>query len=115
VGRTPFEGRELLMSGLDEMRRVIREQEPLQPSTRLTQELARHRVAASRQSAANSGEDNCGALPRRRYGQIQEQVAFTASLCDSAQINCSSRRSGLAGRTGVGSFLSSPACASAAA
>src|SRR5436309_3387692 len=59
VGRTPFEGRELLMSGLDEMRRVIREQEPLQPSTRLTQELARHRVAASRQSAANSGEDNC--------------------------------------------------------
>jgi tRNA A-37 threonylcarbamoyl transferase component Bud32/tetratricopeptide (TPR) repeat protein len=36
VGRTPFDGRELLMSGLDEMRRVIREEEPLRPSTRLT-------------------------------------------------------------------------------
>src|SRR5439155_9371022 len=79
------------------------------------QELARQRVAASRQSAADLGGDDGGALPRRRYGQIQEQVAFTASRCESAQINCSSRRSGLAGRTGVGSFLSSPACASAAA
>ncbi len=35
VGRTPFDGTELLMSGLDEMRRVIREEEPLRPSTRL--------------------------------------------------------------------------------
>jgi len=36
VGRTPFDGKELVMSGLDEMRRVIREKEPLRPSTRLT-------------------------------------------------------------------------------
>src|SRR4051794_14714052 len=36
VGRTPFDGKELVMSGLDEMRRVIREQEPLRPSTRLS-------------------------------------------------------------------------------
>src|SRR5216117_3717914 len=35
IGRTPFDGKELLMSGLDEMRRVIREKEPLRPSTRL--------------------------------------------------------------------------------
>src|SRR5881397_2901017 len=33
---TPFETGELLKSGLDEIRRVIREQEPLQPSTRLS-------------------------------------------------------------------------------
>src|SRR5439155_13082499 len=36
VGRTPFDGKELLMSGLDEMRRTIREEEPLRPSTRLS-------------------------------------------------------------------------------
>jgi hypothetical protein len=36
VGRTPFDGKELLLSGLDEMRRMIREQEPLRPSTRLS-------------------------------------------------------------------------------
>lgn len=33
---TPFETRELLKAGLDEIRRVIREQEPLRPSTRLS-------------------------------------------------------------------------------
>src|SRR5213080_1605892 len=33
---TPFETGELLKSGLDEIRRVIREQEPLRPSTRLS-------------------------------------------------------------------------------
>jgi len=32
---TPFETEELLKAGLDEIRRVIREQEPLRPSTRL--------------------------------------------------------------------------------
>src|SRR6266568_3369611 len=33
---TPFETQELLKAGLDEIRRVIREQEPLRPSTRLS-------------------------------------------------------------------------------
>src|SRR6266852_3478382 len=33
---TPFETEELLKAGLDEVRRVIREQEPLRPSTRLS-------------------------------------------------------------------------------
>jgi len=35
TGCTPFDGEELLRSGLDEMRRVIRNDEPLRPSTRL--------------------------------------------------------------------------------
>jgi len=36
TGRTPFDQRELLASGLDEMRRTIREKEPVKPSTRLS-------------------------------------------------------------------------------
>ncbi|HTL17458.1 MAG TPA: serine/threonine-protein kinase, partial [Patescibacteria group bacterium] len=36
TGRTPFDPQELLRSGLDQMRRTIREQEPLRPSTRLS-------------------------------------------------------------------------------
>ena len=40
TGSTPFDTKELLHSGLDEMRRIIREREPMRPSTRLTQELA---------------------------------------------------------------------------
>jgi len=36
TGLTPFDTGELLKAGLDEIRRVIREQEPLRPSTRLS-------------------------------------------------------------------------------
>src|SRR6266508_3725868 len=51
IGKTPFESKDLLEVGLDEMRRTIREKEPVRPSTRLTQELSA--VAATRKSAAN--------------------------------------------------------------
>jgi serine/threonine protein kinase len=36
TGKTPFDPQELLQSGLDAMRRTIREQEPPRPSTRLS-------------------------------------------------------------------------------
>jgi tetratricopeptide (TPR) repeat protein len=36
TGRTPFDAQELLASGLEEMRRTIREREPPRPSTRLS-------------------------------------------------------------------------------
>jgi serine/threonine protein kinase len=36
TGKTPFDAKELLAIGLDEMRRTIREQEPTRPSTRLS-------------------------------------------------------------------------------
>src|SRR3989454_4312634 len=44
TGKTPFDAKELIAAGLDEMRRTIREKEPLKPSTRLTQELTRAMV-----------------------------------------------------------------------
>src|SRR4029077_2713885 len=36
TGRTPFDAKELLKAGLDEMRRTLREKEPARPSTRLS-------------------------------------------------------------------------------
>src|SRR5262249_26907249 len=36
TGSTPFDPKELIQAGLDQMRRTIREQEPLRPSTRLS-------------------------------------------------------------------------------
>jgi len=36
TGRTPFDPKELAKSGIDQMRRTIREQEPVRPSTRLS-------------------------------------------------------------------------------
>jgi serine/threonine protein kinase/tetratricopeptide (TPR) repeat protein len=40
TGTTPFDTKALVAAGLDEMRRTIREVEPVKPSTRLTQEIA---------------------------------------------------------------------------
>jgi len=39
TGQTPFDAKELLQSGLDEMRRTIVEKEPVRPSTRLALQL----------------------------------------------------------------------------
>ena len=39
TGTTPFDTKELVGAGFDEMRRTIREVEPVKPSTKLTQEL----------------------------------------------------------------------------
>src|ERR1022692_3149869 len=36
TGRTPFDGKELLQAGLDEMRRTIREKQPPRPSNRIS-------------------------------------------------------------------------------
>jgi eukaryotic-like serine/threonine-protein kinase len=40
AGSTPFDAKELMSSGLEAMRKTIREKEPVRPSTRLSQTLA---------------------------------------------------------------------------
>jgi serine/threonine protein kinase/WD40 repeat protein len=54
TGQTPFDAKELLQAGLDAMRRIIREQEPARPSTRLSTllEAERTSVASHRQTDA---------------------------------------------------------------
>jgi serine/threonine protein kinase len=47
TGKTPFEAKRLLEAGLDEIRRIIREEEPVRPSTRLhTLEVAEQTTLA---------------------------------------------------------------------
>src|SRR5262249_6119921 len=70
TGSTPFDRKELIESGLDAMRKTIREREPPRPSTRLTQQL----VAASHKSAAELTGDNGGALTSRRNTSSKEQI-----------------------------------------
>ena len=48
TGQTPFDAKELLAAGLDEMRRTIREKEPLRPSTRLSTLLAAELTTAAK-------------------------------------------------------------------
>jgi eukaryotic-like serine/threonine-protein kinase len=52
TGKTPFDAKELLKAGMDEMRRQIREQEPSRPSTRLSTMLVADltTIAAHRQA-----------------------------------------------------------------
>src|SRR5207249_9389861 len=51
TGQTPFDQKELLKSGFDEMRRIIRETEPIKPSTRLTRELIAGKGGCERSEA----------------------------------------------------------------
>jgi WD40 repeat protein len=51
TGATPFDAKELMRSGLDEMRKIIREREPPTPSSRLTKERTTLREHGSDHSA----------------------------------------------------------------
>jgi len=48
TGNTPFDAKELLAAGMDEMRRKIREDEPAKPSTRLSTMLAMDLTAVAK-------------------------------------------------------------------
>ena len=53
TGKTPFDGKELIAAGLEEMRRTIREQEPARPSTRLSTMLAGELTATAQRRQAD--------------------------------------------------------------
>jgi len=48
TGQTPFDANELMAAGLDTMRRIIREQEPARPSTRLSTLMAAELTSVAR-------------------------------------------------------------------
>ena len=54
TGRTPFDAKELMQSGLDEMRRTIREKEPVRPSHAAAARMARRRPDRRSPSIATS-------------------------------------------------------------
>jgi tetratricopeptide (TPR) repeat protein len=56
TGKTPFDARELLQAGLDEMRRRIREEEPMRPSTRLSTMVAADLTEVARQRQSEPGK-----------------------------------------------------------
>ena len=54
TGTTPFDTRELLKAGFDEVRRVVRDEEPVRPSTRLTTMRAAELVNVSKHHGAEA-------------------------------------------------------------
>ncbi len=65
TGRTPFDAKELSHAGLDEMRRKIREDEPMRPSTRLSTMADADLTAVAKQRQSDPGK-----LPRFIRGDL---------------------------------------------
>ena len=83
TGSTPFDTKELLRAGLDEMRRIVREREPVRPSTRLreTKSLRVPQTQASILSTALSTDLDwivmkCLEKDRRRRYETANGVAM---------------------------------------
>ena len=53
TGETPFDSKELVASGIDEMRRIIREKEPQRPSTRVATLQDNRRTTTARQRSSD--------------------------------------------------------------
>jgi tetratricopeptide (TPR) repeat protein len=64
TGKTPFDAKELQEAGLDQMRRTIREEQPMRPSTRLNQELAA--ADLNRRKSGGGHDEEFSADSRRR-------------------------------------------------
>jgi serine/threonine protein kinase len=75
TGSTPFDTKELLTLGVDELRRTIREKEPVRPSTRLTQELLAADVEKRRSaSEVRDPKSEPGESSRRHPATAKELI-----------------------------------------
>src|SRR5689334_14257201 len=77
TGKTPFDAKELLSKGLDEMRRTIREVEPAKPSTRLTQDL----VAADVRRLNSKAGEKIRASSRRLLQEVKGDLDWIVMKC----------------------------------
>jgi hypothetical protein len=81
TGSTPFDTKELIQSGVDEMRKIIRRREPVRPSTRVTQQQGRAKSQiANRKSQIPSDLDwivmKCLEKDRTRRYETANGLAF---------------------------------------
>jgi serine/threonine protein kinase len=79
TGTTPFDAKELLSKGLDEMRRTIREVEPVKPSTRLTQEFAA--AVASPLHSSRQADGKSRAVSRRLLQEVRGDLDWIVMKC----------------------------------
>jgi len=89
TGKTPFDAKELLAAGLEEMRRTIQETEPPTPSTRLAQDLVAADVRRLKFSAPQepATEDEIGASSRRLL-QMKQQIQLLRGDLDWIVMKC---------------------------
>jgi serine/threonine protein kinase len=89
TGKTPFDAQELLASGLDAMRRTIREQEPVRPSTKLSTMLLAADMSRRKPTTglAVPSESEIGAESRQRL-RLREQIKILRGDLDWIVMKC---------------------------
>ena len=96
TGVTPLDARELKRAGLDEMRRLIREKDPVPPSTRLTQEWARRGWGSAPAAAVLPDKSirswfEAGAVPgveTQGQSRLREQIKLVRGDLDWIVMKC---------------------------
>jgi len=89
VGQTPFDAKEMVQGGIDALRRMIREREPLRPSTKLSQTLvaADVRRLSSKSEIQNPKSEIDGASSRRLL-RSKETVTLLRGDLDWIVMKC---------------------------
>ena len=89
AGSTPFDAKELIASGIDAMRKTIREKEPVRPSTKLSQTLVGADVRRLKLPASNkpSSEEEIRASSRRLL-RIKETITLLKGDLDWIVMKC---------------------------
>jgi serine/threonine protein kinase/tetratricopeptide (TPR) repeat protein len=89
AGSTPFDAKELMASGIDAMRKTIREKEPVRPSTKLSQTLVGADVGRLESPASDkpSSEEEIRASSRRLL-RIKETITLLKGDLDWIVMKC---------------------------
>ena len=89
TGSTPFDAKELMASGIDAMRKTIREKEPVRPSTKLSQTLVAADVSSLKSPTAGkpTTEEEVRADSRRLL-RVKETITLLRGDLDWIVMKC---------------------------
>jgi serine/threonine protein kinase len=88
TGSTPFDAKELLASGLDAMRKTLREKEPLRPSTKLSQTLVAADVSPLKSLGGKPVTEEEVRADSRRLLRIKETITLLRGDLDWIIMKC---------------------------
>jgi serine/threonine protein kinase len=75
TGAPPFDSRDLMQSGIDEMRRIIREKDPVRPSTRVSALRSERRTVSGRTLAIEAKQSQRAAERAQTEDSAQRRLA----------------------------------------
>jgi serine/threonine protein kinase len=89
AGSTPFDAKELMASGIDAMRKTIREKDPVRPSTKLSQTLVAANVSSLKSSGAGKPKtDEEVRADSRRLLRVKETITLLRGDLDWIVMKC---------------------------